>query len=186
MVYTSSALYPKIWLHLTRLIVKSVLKEANDALSGWIHTHTLRHTMVCLLWAWRGLALPQRWLIYSLLLSVKQLTDGGTSRASATLSPLSDASQWQECWRLLLNFDRKFNGYHKNGRVVHTLYCYVAVMAIDPVACHLTHQFAGLICTAAQSSSFCNLFEKHWPWNRNKNVKQHSSGHHSGCKSCEI
>lgn len=46
-VYTLETLYPKIWLHLTHLIVNSVLKEANDALSGWIHT--LTHTMVCLL-----------------------------------------------------------------------------------------------------------------------------------------
>lgn len=103
--------------------------------SGRCTVRANTHTIVCLLWAGRGLASPLRWLIYSLLLSVKQLTDGENSAASATLSPLLDAlqfHQWQECWRLLLKFDGKVNSYHKNVTLEHTLYCFVPVMTIEP------------------------------------------------------
>lgn len=85
------------------------------------YTRTHNPSIVCLLWAARGTAWPQRWLIYSLLLSVKRLTDGKNSVASATLSPPSSAAlrfqRWQEFWGLLLSFDGKVISNHKSVRV---------------------------------------------------------------------
>lgn len=73
----------------------------------------------------------------------------GNSAASATLSPLLDAIQfnwWQECQGLLLKLDVKVNSYHKSVTVEHPLYCVVPVMTIELVKCPLTELNAGLIC----------------------------------------
>lgn len=126
------------------------------------HTHTL--WFVCSEQG-EGPALSQRWLIYSLLLSVKQLTDGENTTACATVSPLWDAlqfHQWQECWGTLRKFDEKVNGNYKSITVEHTVYCFVPVLTIEPAKYHLTEFNAWLICPQFTLSSGWHWIQTVW------------------------